>query len=84
MAQVTVELSFEQLLSAIRRLPFEQKRRLWQTLTAELTPQITREFDAALQASWAAHREFGEDEVMADALQAVAEARAARRTAGGG
>lgn len=83
MANVMVELTYEQLLSAVERLPFEEKWTLWRALSIELTPQIIREFDATLQASWAAHQEFGEDEVMADALQAVAEVRAARRTARG-
>jgi hypothetical protein len=83
MANVTVELTFEQLLSAVQRLPFEQKWKLWRALSVELNPQIIHDFDTALQAAWAAHDEFSEDEVMADALQAVAEVRAAHRTARG-
>jgi len=76
MGVATAELSFEQLVATVHRLPADRKRMLWRTLSRELDRQIIRDFDDALQSSWAAHRGVSEDEVMADALQAVAEVRA--------
>lgn len=79
---VTIELTLEQLLSAIRRLPWEQKKIIWKALSDELShAEVHQQFNAALHTSWAAHKGISEDEVMADALQAVAEVRAARSAA---
>ncbi len=83
MGVATAESSFEQLVATVRRLPADKKRKLWRTLSAELDRQIIREFDDALQSSWATHRGVSEDEVMADALQAVAEVRATYHTSRG-
>lgn len=77
MATANIELTFEQLLAAVRKLPTAQKTRLWQTLDAELNREdINREFDLALEEIWAANEGVSEDEVMADVNAAIREVRA--------
>ncbi|MBI4790619.1 MAG: hypothetical protein HY782_26620 [Chloroflexi bacterium] len=84
MANVSIELTFEQLLAAIRKLPHEQKTKLWQTLHDELNHadarrQAREQFAQAVEAIRAANEGVTEDEVMADATAAVKEVRAERR-----
>jgi len=80
MVTVTVRLSFEQLLAAVRQLPRKQKVALWQLLDAELNrEEIFREFAEALEDIRAANEGVTEDEVMADVEVAIREVRAARR-----
>jgi hypothetical protein len=70
--------TFDQIARAIRQLPRQQKLELWQMLDSELIGRdIEREFDQSLAAIWSANRGVTEDEVMADALLAVREYRAA-------
>ncbi len=84
MSNAKIASAFDQLILAIRQLPREQKIKLWQVLDAELVSRdIDKDFDQALQAIWAANQGITEDEVMADAIQAIREFRveqAARRT----
>ncbi|MFQ6057883.1 MAG: hypothetical protein ACE5MB_03255 [Anaerolineae bacterium] len=80
MTTVTIELTLEQILSAIERLPLEQKVMLKDKLEAELREQVSRQFDEALSTIRAANRGVTEDEVMADVAQAIREVRAARRS----
>ncbi len=76
---VTVDLSFEQLLVALRRLPASEKLALWRFLDAEIDrAAINKRFAEALQAIRSAYPAAKEDEVMTDILQATQEARAAR------
>ena len=80
MANVSIELTFDQLLAAIRKLPHEQKAKLWQTLDNELNrSEIRRRAMEAVEAIRAANEGVTEDEVMADATAAVKEVRAERR-----
>ncbi len=77
MANVRVELEFEKLLEAIKRLPKAKKVGVWQTLDRELNrDEINREFAKALEEIWAANEAFSEDEVNADIEQALREVRA--------
>lgn len=84
MNTANVELTFDQLLAAVRKLPTAQKTRLWQTLDAELNREdINREFDLALEEIWAADGGVSEAEVMADvnaAIRGVRAEKAARRS----
>lgn len=84
MATVNVELTFDQLLAAVRRLPDQQKIALWQTLDAEVNrDEIRRSARAAVEAIWTANQGFSEDEVRADvedALRQVRAEQAARRS----
>ncbi|MEW5721005.1 MAG: hypothetical protein AB1817_20435 [Chloroflexota bacterium] len=79
-----IELTYDQLLAAIRRLPDHQKLQLWQILDAEVhRDEIRRRARAAVEAIWAANQGFSEDEVMADvedALRATRAEQAARRS----
>ena len=80
MAITNVEFTFEQLLTAVRKLPTTQKARLWQMLNAEFNrDEIQRRAMEAVEAIRAANEGVTEDEVMADATAAVQEVRAERR-----
>ncbi len=76
---VTVDLSLEQLIKALRRLPATEKVALWRLLDAEIDrAAISERFAEALQAIRSAYPTAEENEVMTDILVAVREARAAR------
>jgi hypothetical protein len=76
-ATVNVELTFDQLLAAVRRLPDQQKIALWETLDAEVNrDEIRRSARAAVEAIWTANQGFSEDEVRADAEDALRQVRA--------
>jgi hypothetical protein len=53
--------------------------RLWRKLRPDIEQAVLEAFDQALAASWQAHCDFSEEEVMADALQAIAEIRSSRQ-----
>ena len=77
MANVNIELTFEQLFAAVRQLPNTQKAKIWRALDAELNREdINREFALALEEIWAANEGVSEDEVMADVNAAIREVRA--------
>ena len=79
-----MDLTFEQLLAAVRNLPYAQKTKLWQELDSEVDRnEIRRQARKALEEIWAANEGVSEDEVMADidaALREVRAERAARRS----
>jgi len=76
MNSVRVDLSFDQLKQALRKLPAREKIAIWRMLDADLDrPAIARRFDSAIKSIRKAYAHLSEDEVMADALQATHEAR---------
>jgi hypothetical protein len=82
MSRVNVDLSFEQLKKALRRLPPTEKITLWRLLDEDIDrPAIARQFAEAVGAIRSAHASISEDEVMADALKATRQVRANRRHA---
>ena len=82
MTQVAIELTWEQLVSAVRRLPPERKLELWRVLTSEMDRDAIRQrFGEAVTAIRAASEGIPKHEVSADVAQAVEEVRAARRSA---
>lgn len=83
-SSVMFELSMNQMLSWVRRLPAEQKLELWRALSQDLDQTIDRRFRQALGEIRTANQQYAEEEVMADVAQAVAEVRAARRAANSG
>jgi hypothetical protein len=79
---ISIDLSLEQLSNALRRLPANEKVMLWRLLDTEIDrAAIAKRFADALNTIRAAYSNVGEDEVMADVLQAVKEMRAARHGA---
>jgi len=77
MAQVTVQLDFDKILTAIKQLPQAQKVQIWQSLDAELNrDEINREFARALEEIWTANAHFSETEVNADIKTAIRQVRA--------
>jgi len=84
MARVTVELSWEQLLAAIRGLSPQEKLALWRALDHQIDRGALRKrFDEAVAAIRTAHPGVKEDEVLADVAEAVREVRAAHRSSSG-
>lgn len=83
-SNVILELSLNQLLSWVLRLPTEQKLELWRALSRDLRKTTDQRFRQALAEIRTANQEYSEEEVMADVAQAVAEARAARRAVSSG
>ncbi len=81
MANVNIELTFDQLLAAVRQLPRAQKSKIWRALDAELNrEEINREFAQTLEEIWAANEGVSEDEVMADINTAIREVRVEKAT----
>lgn len=79
---VSVDLSLEQLVDALRRLPPKEKIAVWRLLGQDLDrTEITRRFDEALQEIRAAYTGIPEDELLTDVLKAQQEVRAARKNA---
>jgi len=77
MTTANIELTFEQLLAAVRKLSYMDKVRLWRTLGDEVDrDQIRRRAAEAVQAIWSANEGVNEDEVMADIDAALGEIRA--------
>lgn len=75
---LTVELSVEQLLGAIRQLSFEERLLLLKTLIQEDKNEINRRFDAALVDVHTANNGLNEDDVMAEINEIVHQVRAER------
>lgn len=85
MATANSNLTFDQILAAVRKMSRQDKTKLWQILDAEVMDrdEIRRRARRALEQIWAANEGYTEDEVMADVNAALAEVRAetaARRT----
>ena len=77
MANINIQLTFEQLLTLVRKLPQAQKTRLWQELNSEVDHnEIRRQARQAFEEIWAANEGVSEDEVMADVNAAIREVRA--------
>lgn len=77
MDSIPIELTFRQLLNAIRQLSREQKVKLWQLLDAEIMGHdVDRDLDLLLNPVTPSQQGVSEDEVMADALAAIGEYRA--------
>jgi len=77
MANVNIQLTFEQLLAAVRKLPQPQKTKLWQALDSEVDRnEIRRQAHQAFEEIWTANEGVSEDEVMADVNAAIREVRA--------
>jgi hypothetical protein len=72
MSTVTVDLTVEQIMAAVRRLPLQEKATLKKALEAELDDRLGQ----LLAELWAENRSYSEEEVMADVAKAIAEARA--------
>ncbi len=71
MSTVPVDLTVEQIVAAVRRLPLQEKATLKKVLEAELDDRLGQ----LLAELWAANRGYSEEEVMADVAKAIAEAR---------
>lgn len=72
MSTVTVDLTVEQIVAAVRRLPLQEKATLKKALEAELDDRLGQ----LLADLWAKNRSYSEEEVVADVAKAIAEARA--------
>lgn len=79
MHTVSVDLSFDQIKQALRRLPPQEKIALWRLLDKDLDRSaIARQFTFSVNSIRKAYAHIGEDEVMKDALKATRQVRRAR------
>jgi len=79
MNTVSVDLSFEQITKALRRLPPQEKIALWRLLDKELDrPAIAQRFASSIAGIRKSYAHISEDEVMADAIKATRQVRKAR------
>ena len=78
MALVNPTLTVEQLIEAVRQLPFEDRIRIRKVIDENSREEIERCFDEALRASRAANPEIDEDVLMEEINQVVHEVRAER------
>jgi hypothetical protein len=79
---ISVNLSFEQLIDAVQRLPDQEKITVWRILDQEVDRNaIAMRFAEAVQAIRAGNPNVNEDEARADVLQAIQEVRASRHNA---
>ena len=79
MNTVRVDLSFDQIQQALRRLPPQQKIALWRLLDKELDRSaIARKFETTIKAIRKAYVHISEDEVMADAVKVTHAVRHAK------
>jgi len=83
MTTVTVELTYEQLRDAVRKLPSQQKTELWELLGDEIDVEAIRQrARQAVAEIREAYKHITEEEVMADVNAAVKEVRAERASRG--
>jgi Txe/YoeB family toxin of Txe-Axe toxin-antitoxin module len=78
MATATVRLTIDQLIEAIRQLPFEEQVKLRELLSDDVRERVNRRLDEALRIIRESNPGVTEDEVMADANAVVHEIRAER------
>ena len=79
MHTVSVDLSFDQIKQALRRLPPQEKIALWRLLDKDLDRSaIARQLTFSVNSIRKAYAHIGEDEVMKDALKATRQVRRAR------
>jgi hypothetical protein len=78
MSTINIELTFDQLREAVRKLPKEERNKLLRELEDLDLNEIRRRAGEALEEIWRANEGFTEDEVMADVDAALTEVRAER------
>jgi hypothetical protein len=79
MSTVSVELTFDQVMTAVQRLPLKEKATLRKALDVELDERLGN----LLADLWAENRGYSEDEVAADVARAIAEVRVKRPSQSG-
>lgn len=80
---ITVELTTQQILQAIRQLPLEERLSLLQTLIRDDKDELDRRFDNALAAVHSANQGLDEDTVMVELTRVVHDVRAERYATSG-
>jgi hypothetical protein len=79
MDTVSVDLPFDQIKKALRKLPAQEKIVLWRLLDEDLDrPAIARRFATSVTSIRKAYAHISEQEVMADAVKATRQVRKAR------
>ena len=82
MNTVRVDLSFDQIKQALRRLPPQEKIALWRLLDKDLDRSaIARQFTSSVNAIRKAYARIDEEQVMQEAVKATRQARARARSA---
>ena len=79
MNTMSLDMSLEQIRKAMRRLPAQEKIALWRLLDEEIDrAAIEPRFSNAVNDIRKAYAQIGEEQVMADAVNAVRQVRKAR------
>lgn len=79
METIQVNVTFDQIKQALRKLPPREKVELWRLLDTEMDRvALEKKFVAAVSAIRRKYSRYSEEEVMSDAVKATRESRKAR------
>lgn len=79
METIQVNVTFDQIKQALRKLPVQEKVELWRLLDTEIDRvALEKKFVATVSAIRRKYSRYSEEEVMSDAVKATRESRKAR------
>jgi len=79
METIQVNVTFDQIKQALRKLPAQEKVELWRLLDTEIDRvALEKKFVATVSAIRRKYSRYSEEEVMSDAVKATRESRKAR------
>lgn len=79
METIQVNVTFDQIKQALRKLPAQEKVELWRLLDTEIDRvALEKKFVATVSAIRMKYSRYSEEEVMSDAVKATRESRKAR------
>ncbi len=79
METIQVNVTFDQIKQALRKLPAQEKVELWRLLDTEIDRVVLeKKFVATVSAIRKKYSRYSEEEVMSDAVKATRESRNAR------
>lgn len=79
METIQVNVTFDQIKQALRKLPAQEKVELWRLLDTEIDRvALEKKFVATVSAIRKKYSRYSEEEVMSDAVKATRESRNAR------
>lgn len=79
METIQVNVTFDQIKQALRKLPPQEKIELWRLLDTEINRvALEKKFATTVSAIRRKYSRYSEEEVMSDAVKAAREVRKAR------
>lgn len=80
METIQVNITFDQIKQALRKLPAREKVELWRLLDTEVDrAAVEKKFASAVRSIRKTYSKVGESQAMRDAVKATREVRKARR-----